>query len=83
MQRYVFKLVPVGLVAAFVAAFALTGPAAAENTSSSNCGYVSLQLFNPQAGVQVPSGPIVITGSAQDIRATATFELTDTQRWLV
>jgi hypothetical protein len=69
MQRYVFKLVPVALVAAFVAAFALTGPAAAENTSSSNCGYVSLELFNPQAGVQVPSGPILITGSAQDIRA--------------
>ncbi|MBV9354126.1 MAG: hypothetical protein JO023_01235 [Chloroflexi bacterium] len=69
MQRYVFKLVPTALALAIVAAFSLTGLAAADNTSSSNCGYVALQLFNPEAGVQVPSGPLLITGSAQDIRA--------------
>jgi hypothetical protein len=70
MHKYLFRLVSAGMVLAMLAALTATGVVSAQTTSSPICGYVSLALFNPQAGDQVPPGPYLITGMAQDIRAT-------------
>jgi hypothetical protein len=44
---------------------------AGKTASSGNCTYVSLSLFNPQPGNPIPPGNIIITGQAQDVRATS------------
>jgi hypothetical protein len=65
------RFVPAALVLALLAALVATSAVTAQTTSSSssNCVYVRLSLDNPVPGAQIPPGPYMIQGMAQDIRA--------------
>jgi hypothetical protein len=56
------------LLAALVATSAVTAQTTS-SSSSSNCVFVRLTLDNPLPGAQIPPGPYMVQGMAQDIRA--------------
>jgi hypothetical protein len=70
MKQFPFRFLSLGVSLAVFAALAVTGVVSAQTTSSSsNCVYVRFTFLNPNPGDQLPPGPYLIVGQAQDIRA--------------
>jgi hypothetical protein len=55
---------------------------AGKTAASGNCVFVSLSLFNPQPGNPLPPGNVVLTGAAQDIRASQGNGISNVQLFL-